>query len=501
MSANLYQLFRDRFEPHRARFACVDAAGDGLSFAELDLLSARFAAALRGRGITPGDRVLAQTEKSVGALALYLGCLRLGAIYVPLNSAYTESELEHFVTDAKPRLWVGARGAADTRPAMALGTPDGTGLWAEALASAPLLDIIPRSAQDGAAIVYTSGTTGRSKGALLSHGNLAANAAALHRIWGFRPGDVLLHALPIFHVHGLFVALHCALLNASTMIFLPRFDANEVTRLLPQATVFMGVPTFYSRLLGLPAFSRESCRNARLFLCGSAPLSRETFAEFEARTGHRILERYGMSETGILTSNPLNGERIAGSVGFPLPEVELRVVDERGNAVAAGVTGAVEVRGPNVFGGYWGRPDAGEFRPDGFFTTGDLGVLDAEQRLSLVGRARDLIISGGLNVYPKEIEDAIDRLPGVVESAVIGIPDSDLGETVAAVVVAAPDTTLDAERLLEALAPQLARFKRPRRILFIDELPRNVMGKVQKTALRAWHDRVLAEAARSAMEN
>jgi len=490
MSSNLYGLIRERVQPHLDRPALTDAVGAGPSFRELDELAARFAAVLRRRGVAAGDRVVAQTEKSIGTVALYLACLRIGALYVPLNTAYTDAEVDYFLGDAEPRLFVGLR----ERPARAdqvvtLGVATGRGLWGEALATPPDYSITECGKDQVAAIVYTSGTTGRSKGAMLTHGNLASNGLALHRIWGFRDGDVLLHALPVFHVHGLFVALHCALLNASTTIFLPKFDAAEVRRLLPAATVLMGVPTFYTRLLALPGFGAADCRHVRLFISGSAPLLAETHREFAARTGARILERYGMTETGMITSNPLDGERIAGTVGHALPGVDVRVADDAGRPLPPGVTGTVEVRGPNVFAGYWRMPQktAQEFRPDGYFVTGDLGSLAEDGRLTLVGRAKDLIISGGYNIYPKEIEDALDGLPGVSESAVIGVPHADLGEGVIAVVVPAPGARLVPGQLLAQLEPLVARFKRPRRIFIVDELPRNAMGKVQKAVLRAAH--------------
>lgn len=504
MSSNLYTLISDRIRAHGGRRALVDADGVGLTFDELEELAGRFSATLRARGVLRGDRVVAQTAKSAGTVALYLGCLRAGAVYVPLNTAYTGREVEQFLEDAAPRLFVRGEdsqaGGAHARSctAVALGTGDDAGLWAEALRQPADPEVAACGAEDLAAIVYTSGTTGRAKGAMLSHGNLAANALALHRAWGFREGDVLLHALPVFHVHGLFVALHCALLNASTTIFLPRFDAEQVLGLLPAATVFMGVPTFYTRLLALPRLDARACRSIRLFVSGSAPLLAETHRAFAARTGHAILERYGMSETGILTSNPLDGERVPGTVGYALPGVELRVADADGHRVAPRTTGSVEVRGPNVFRGYWRSPEraARDFRPDGAFVTGDLGWLAPDGRLTLVGRAKDVIICGGYNVYPKEVEDVLDQQPGVLESAVIGVPHADLGEAVVAVVVPAGDARLDPARLLADLGPQLARFKQPRRIVVVDALPRNAMGKVQKAALRSEHARALEEEAR-----
>jgi len=507
MSANLYSLLRERFAHAMDRPALVGPDGKGPTWREMDDLAARFAAVLLSRGIEPGDRVMAQMDKSVGAVALYLGCLRAGAVFVPLNTAYTESEVDRFLADAEPRVFVCSRltdaaavGGAQGDPTVlgnttrspraphveVLGVAAESPLWAEALASEPHESVVARDRDDLAAIVYTSGTTGVSKGAMLSHGNLASNALTLNALWGFRSDDVLLHALPIFHVHGLFIALHCAMLSAATVIFLPRFDAAEVRALLPRSTVLMGVPTFYTRLLGLDGFGREDCRRMRLFISGSAPLLAETWREFEARTGMPILERYGMTETGMITSNPLDGERVPGTVGFALPDVAIRVAREDGSIVSPGEAGVLEVRGPNVFRGYWQRPDrnAVEFRDDGFFVTGDIAVMDREGRVTLVGRAKDLIISGGLNVYPKEIEEVLDAIDGVVESAVVGVPDPDFGEAIVAVVVTEPGATVTADAVMQAVRARLARFKHPRRVILVEELPRNAMGKVQKNVLR-----------------
>ncbi len=493
---NLYARFDERFAQVSGTMALVDAHGDGLTFGALTELSARFARVLQARGVGPGDRVVVQVEKSVGGVALYLACLRLGAIYVPLNTAYTRAEVAYFLGDAGPVLYVHSGTGTGSGIADAiLGTDAASPLWAEALAAEPLPAIMHRTADDIAAILYTSGTTGRSKGAMLSHGNLVSNAQALHRLWGFVPGDVLIHALPIFHVHGLFVALHTMFLNGSTTIFLPKFDVAQVMALMPRATVLMGVPTFYTRLLAEPAFDRAMARTMRLFISGSAPLLAETCNAFAAQTGHHILERYGMTEAGMITSNPLIGERVAGTVGFPLPEVELRVVNERRERVAAGEPGIIEIRGPNVFKGYWRNPEktAEELRPGGWFVTGDVGKCDAQGRVSIVGRAKDLIISGGFNIYPKEIEEAIDALPGVDESAVIGVPHPDLGEAVVAVVVARPGGQVDEAAIMAAIAPTLARFKQPRRVVIVDSLPRNAMGKVQKAGLRGTYAKALAD--------
>jgi malonyl-CoA/methylmalonyl-CoA synthetase len=487
MNANLYSAMRDRFTADPARTALETPSGEAVSFGELDTLAARMAGVLGARGVVPGDRVVAQVEKSIGAVALYLGCLRAGAVFVPLNTAYTDAEVGHFLSDAQPRVFVRSRDqdVAGYR-AEVLGLDASSPLWSEALATEPRAEVVERGSDDLAAIVYTSGTTGRSKGAMLSHGNLASNARTLVKLWDFRERDVLLHALPIYHVHGLFVALHCAFLSGASVRFLPKFDAEEVRALLSRSTVLMGVPTFYTRLLGLDGFGRDDCRTMRLFISGSAPLLADTWREFEQRTGHAILERYGMTETGMITSNPLGGERVAGTVGFALPDVEIRLSGEDGSPAAPGAAGVLEVRGPNVFSGYWRMPgrSAAERRADGFFVTGDVATMDEEGRVTLVGRAKDLIITGGLNVYPKEIEEVLDACDGVEESAVVGIPDADFGEAILAVVVPAAESTADERVLMDAVRARLARFKHPRRIVFVPELPRNAMGKVQKNVLR-----------------
>ncbi|MCY3931630.1 MAG: AMP-binding protein [Acidobacteria bacterium] len=481
---NLFSLLSKRFETALDHPGLVPvgvtegASGPAWTYRDLDEASARCSAALRERGVEPGDRVLVQIPKSVEAVALYLGVLRCGGVYVPLNTAYTEREVTFFVDDASPRVVVGAEAAG--RQAVGIDA-----LWSEARAQEPDAAVEPRRDDDLAAICYTSGTTGRSKGAMITHGNLTSNALALHEIWGFEPGDVLLHALPIFHVHGLFVALHTAFLNASKVLFLPAFDAAEVRRLLAEATVLMGVPTFYSRLLAEPGFGSADCERIRLFVSGSAPLTEAVFGDFEARTGHRILERYGMTEAGMITSNPLRGDRVAGTVGFPLPDVEVRAVGEDGAELPAGEVGTLEIRGPNLFRGYWGLPEktTEEMRGDGFFVTGDLASVDGEGRVTLVGRGKDLVIAGGFNVYPKEVEDRLDEVAGVAESAVIGAPHGDLGEGVVAVLVAEAEPVED-DTLRSALDAGLARYKHPRRFYWVDELPRNAMGKVQKNVLR-----------------
>ncbi|MBI1186981.1 MAG: AMP-binding protein [Alphaproteobacteria bacterium] len=482
--ANLYALLRAKFQDRFDAPCFIAPDGAETTYSRIDALSAQFAAALRARGVGAGDRVIVQIGKSTLAVALYLACLRVGAIYAPLNTAYTEAETAYFLADAEPALFIAERTSAAPLPVEILQTT----FWMEGLKAAPDHALAPRVRDDVAAIVYTSGTTGRSKGAMLTIGNLISNAETLVSLWGFTSKDVLLHALPIFHVHGLFVALHCAFLSACTTIFMPVFVAEAVRLDLRRwdVTVLMGVPTFYTRLLAVPAFNAEDCATMRLFISGSAPLLAETHRAFEARTGHRILERYGMSEAGMITSNPLDGARTPGTVGYPLPGVSLRIVGDDGATVPPGEPGVIEIKGPNVFKGYWRMPEktAQEFRDDGYFITGDIGVAAADGRVSIVGRAKDLIISGGYNIYPKEIEDVLDAVEGVAESAVIGAPHADFGEAPVALVTLRPGATTSVEALAAAAAEKLARFKHPRRILIVDGLPRNAMGKVQKAALR-----------------
>ena len=487
MTDNLYSLLQDRFLAASAKPSLIDADGHGPTYGQLDDLSARFASVLRSYGVEAGDRIVVQVDKSVGAMALYLGCLRVGAIFVPLNTAYTAAEVDYFLGDSEPRLFVtrSLRDAAADH-VLVMGTTPDSPLWAEALAAQPDTAIAPRTASDIAAILYTSGTTGRSKGAMLSHGNLTSNAQELNRLWGFTPEDVLLHALPVFHVHGLFIALHTAFLSAATTIFVPSFDAAQIKALLPKATVLMGVPTFYTRLLALPDFGAQDCGSVRLFISGSAPMLAETHRQFEARTGQIVLERYGMTEAGIITSNPLDGERVAGTVGYPLPGVDLRIADEQGQPLPHDTPGVIEIKGPNVFGGYWRMPEktAQEFRDGGWFITGDVAVQSPDGRVTIVGRAKDLIISGGYNIYPKEIESVLDAVAGVAETAVIGVPDPDFGESVVALVVAEKTVAPSLADLEACVREQLARFKHPRKIILVEDLPRNAMGKVQKNLLR-----------------
>ena len=496
-NANLYALLEAHFPADRSAVCLETPNGAVWTFADVEAESARYAGLMRERGVAPGDRIAVQVEKSPRALVLYLACLRAGAVYLPLNSAYPERELDYFLADAEPRMVVvrpdslhGLTGLCERHGVdelLTLGTRGDGMLVEESRAMPDRFDTEARAPGDLAALLYTSGTTGKPKGAMLTHANLFSNAQVLHRTWGLRAGDVLLHMLPIFHTHGLFVACHTSLLNGTPMIFCPRFDATEARRLLPGATVFMGVPTFYTRLLALPGFDREACAGMRLFVSGSAPLLESTFEAFRERTGHTIIERYGMTECGMSTSNPLDGERRAGTVGLPLPGIDLRVTGDDGALAGPGEVGEIELRGPNVFSGYWRMPEktAEEFTADGYFRSGDLGHIGDDGYVAIVGRGKDLVISGGLNIYPKEVELLIDKLDGVTESAVIGLPHPDFGEQVTAVVVREQEGTEPSEQsVIEALKNDLAGYKVPKQVFFVDELPRNAMGKVQKSVLR-----------------
>ncbi|MCB5198366.1 malonyl-CoA synthase [Loktanella sp. TSTF-M6] len=459
-------------------------------------MAARFAHAISDLGLAAGDRLAVQIDKSPQALAVYAACAQTGVIFLPLNTGYTAAELDYFIGNAGAKLVLASpQRSTDLAPvAQSHGAllhsldAQGAGSFADLAAGCPdQFDTVPRSGDDLAAFLYTSGTTGRSKGAMLTQDNLLSNARTLTEYWRFTAQDVLLHALPIFHTHGLFVATNITLLAGGAMIFLPKFETDQIMAHLPRATALMGVPTFYTRLLDEDRFDANLCANMRLFVSGSAPLLAETHARFAGRTGHRILERYGMTETNMNTSNPYDGDRRAGTVGLPLPGVALKITDPAtGAELAPGTIGQIEVRGPNVFKGYWQMPEktAEELRPDGFFITGDLGLIDADGYVSIVGRNKDLIISGGFNIYPKEIEAVLDAQPGVLESAVIGAPHPDFGEGVVAVLVAAPGATIDPDAILAQLGPKLARFKQPKRIVTLDALPRNTMGKVQKNILR-----------------
>jgi len=482
--------------PSREKMLIELPDGKVLSYGEVFDLAANISTYLIKRGVEPGDRVAVQIEKSWENLALYLGVVRAGGVYLPLNTAYPLAELEYFLGDAEPRVVIckpetesgvkALAGKLNIATVETLGiNGDGT-LLANAKDASPSAPVA-RGKDDLAAILYTSGTTGRSKGAMLSHENLLSNARTLKDYWRFTDKDVLLHALPIYHTHGLFVAMNVILLAGASMIFFGKFDADEMIRLMPKATSMMGVPTFYVRFADHPKVTKEATKHMRLFVSGSAPLLAETHRAFSEKTGHAILERYGMTETNMNTSNPFDGDRIPGTVGFPLPGVELRIAEpESGKVRAQGDIGMIEVKGPNVFGGYWRMPEktAAEFRADGFFITGDLGKIDERGYVHIVGRGKDLVISGGFNVYPKEVESEIDAIPGVVESAVIGVAHPDLGEGVTAVVVKTKGSALAETEILSALEGRLARFKQPKRVFFVDDLPRNAMGKVQKNVLR-----------------
>lgn len=495
MSNHLFDAFRDRISaPERTLMETDD--GRSICYGDMLARSAQLAQALKHLGVEPGDRVAVQVEKSPDCIFLYLACLRAGAVFLPLNTAYTLTELGYFFGDAEPRLVVcdPAR-AGDIAPlAQASGAATATlgrngegSLTDYAAQQPPNFDDVARGPDDLAAILYTSGTTGRSKGAMLSHENLASNARVLVEQWRFTGEDMLIHALPIFHTHGLFVATNVTLMASASMLFEQKFDASRIVSLLPRATVLMGVPTFYTRLLQQEGLDAQAAKNIRLFISGSAPLLAETHKAWRELTGHAILERYGMTETNMNTSNPYEGERRAGTVGFPLPGVLLRIADpDSGAAVARGEVGMIEVKGPNVFSGYWRMPEKtkAEFRDDGFFITGDLGIIDTDGYVHIVGRGKDLIISGGYNIYPKEIESEIDALAGVSESAVIGIAHPDFGEGVTAVVVRAPASQITGAEIVGAIAGRLAKYKHPKQVIFVDELPRNTMGKVQKNLLR-----------------
>ena len=501
---NLFAALRSAFPAALDSVAIETDNGLCYSWRDLDRATAMMANLLVSLKLPAGSRIAVQVEKSVEALMLYLATLRAGYVFLPLNTAYQSAEIDYFIGNAEPAVvvcapknfgWVSKIAfKVGTRHVFTLGDDRSGSLLERAAQCADRHTVAQRGADDLAAILYTSGTTGRSKGAMLSHGNMLSNAMVLKDYWGWKKGDVLMHVLPIFHVHGLFVAVHGALLNGSKMIWMARFDPRRVLEKMPEATVFMGVPTLYVRLLAEPGLNREAARHMRLFIAGSAPLLIETFNEWIARTGHTILERYGMSETVMLTSNPYaadpryanQSERRGGTVGFPLPGVSLRVQSDDGRNMAVGEVGGIQVKGPNVFGGYWQMPEKTqeEFTHDGYFKTGDVGRVDQDGYVSIVGRSKDLIISGGYNVYPAEVEDVINALPGVAESAVIGVPDADFGEVGVAVVIAKAGVSIDPANILQKLKTMLANFKVPKRCYVVAELPRNAMGKVQKNVLR-----------------
>src|SRR4051794_18623028 len=503
-NANLFsRLFDGLDDPSRLAIETVE--GQRITYADLIARAGQTANVLAARGVKPGDRVAAQTEKSVAGLVLYLATVRAGAVYLPLNTAYTLNELEYFITDAEPSLVVcdpskaagiGVIAAKVGARVETLGADDKGSLTDAAASAKPEFETVARDDDDLAAILYTSGTTARSKGAMLSHDNLASNSLALVDYWRFTDKDVLIHALPIYHTHGLFVASNVTLFARASMIFLPKFDPELIIRLMARATVMMGVPTFYTRLLQSPALTKESTAHMRLFVSGSAPLLADTHREWAACTGHAVLERYGMTETNMNTSNPYAGERVAGAVGHALPGVSVRVTDpDTGKELEPEQIGMIEVKGPNVFKGYWRMPEKtkAEFRDDGFFITGDLGKIDDKGYVHILGRGKDLVISGGFNVYPKEIESEIDAMPGVIESAVIGVPHADFGEGVTAVVVCNKGAAVSEASVLQALDGRLAKFKMPKRVFVVDELPRNAMGKVQKNILRDTYAKIYAK--------
>ncbi|MDR3453760.1 MAG: malonyl-CoA synthase [Rhodoferax sp.] len=499
---NLFAALRAAFPSNLDAIAVETDNGLHYSWRDLDRATAMLANLLVSLDLPEGSRIAVQVEKSVEAMVLYLATLRAGYVYLPLNTAYQSAEIDYFISNAEPAVvvcsgknfgWVSKIAfKAGTGHVFTLNEDRSGSLLERAAHFSDQHAAAHKSADDLAVIIYTSGTTGRSKGAMLTHGNMLSNALVLKDYWGWTPDDVLIHALPIFHVHGLFVAIHGALLSGSKMIWFGKFDPRQVVARLPEATVFMGVPTLYVRMLAEPALNEATVRRMRLFISGSAPLLIETFNEWRARTGHTILERYGMSETVMLTSNPYDpkqGERRGGTVGFPLPGVALRVQDDAGQPVPTGEIGGIQVKGPNVFKGYWRMPEKTreEFTADGFFKTGDVGKIDAQGYVTIVGRAKDLIISGGYNVYPAEIESYINDMSGVAESAVVGVPHPDFGEVGVAIVVPKPGQALQADRIMAQLKASLANFKIPKRCFVASELPRNTMGKVQKAALREQH--------------
>ena len=502
MSNYLYQRLVQPLEESERTFLILED-GVRLSYKRFNERTNQIALGLLDSGLEPGDRVAAQVGKSWQALSLYLATIKAGGVFLPLNNAYTASEITYFVTDAGPKVFICDHAAVSSLESVARTSgcnlltlnQDGTGTLSELADRNDLIcAAVPREKDHLAAILYTSGTTGRSKGAMLTHHNLWSNAEVLTKAWKFAPDDVLLHALPIFHTHGLFVATNTSMIAGSTIIFLPSFQVDEVLARLPDATCMMGVPTFYTRLLNEQRFTKDLVSHMRLFVSGSAPLLSETHIEFEKRTGHRILERYGMTETSMNTSNPYQGDRRAGTVGPPLPGVEIKVVSqESGAPLSAGEVGSVLVRGPNVFKGYWNMPEktAEEFTEDGFFITGDLGKLSADGYLTIVGRDKDLIISGGYNIYPKEVELLLDSMEGVSESAVIGAPHPDFGEGVVAILVGdAPPSESEIKAMIKN---KIAKFKQPKKIFHLDQLPRNSMGKVQKNILRQQYAKCFQE--------
>jgi len=497
MNHNIYSVFEQHFPPSREAVFIETPAGETYTYATLEQQVCKIANLLTILGVSKGDRVAVQVEKSPQVLFLYLACLRAGFIYIPLNTAYTETELSYFLGDAEPSMVVCDSTSLELFARIGYKSnlkyiysldADGDGSLMSAAENMLARLTTANSAKDDIAVIlYTSGTTGRPKGAMITHGNLAANGLALQEVWQWQQNDVLLHALPVFHIHGLFVACHSVLLGGSKMLFVDKFDAKTVMQLLPRATVLMGVPTFYTRLLEQPEFNKALCKNMRVFISGSAPLLEQTFEEFQQRTGHTILERYGMTETGMNTSNPIDGARLAGTVGLPLPGVTARIVDENNQPVTGNTVGILQVKGDNVFKGYWRMPEktAEEFTHDGFFITGDLASYNEQGYISIVGRNKDMVITGGYNVYPKEIELILDEIDGIKESAIIGLPHKDFGEAVTAIIVPENmDIIPGTLHIIDILKQQLANYKVPKKIIVLEQLPRNTMGKVQKNVLR-----------------
>ncbi|MEY4730725.1 MAG: hypothetical protein RL020_1883 [Pseudomonadota bacterium] len=497
MNPNIYAIFAERFLRNPAQVCIETETGNAYTYADVESETAKLANLFVSTGAHTGDRLASQVEKSAEALFVYLAAVRAGLVYLPLNTAYQRGEMEYFLGDAQPAIVVCRPQAEEMITTLAQATgckkvftlDENTGgtLMHAARNFPATFATVQVEETELAAILYTSGTTGRSKGAMLSHKNLASNVRVLHSYWGFKPDDVLLHTLPIFHIHGLFVAANLNLYNGSKMFFLKKFDSSQAIDYIEKSTLFMGVPTYYVRLLTEAKFDKAICRNMRLFVSGSAPLLQETFESFKQKTGHTILERYGMSETGMNTSNPLNAERKGGTVGLPLPGTSLRIADENNVALPASEIGGIQVKGDNVFSGYWRMPEKTreEFTDDGYFKTGDVGKVDEQGYVSIVGRSKDLVISGGYNVYPKEIEELIDAMQGVVESAVIGVPHPDFGEAVTAVVVKKKDADgLTDASIIQALKKEIANYKVPKKVFFVEDLPRNAMGKVQKNVLR-----------------
>ena len=492
---NLYTSYKEGFVNNLEGQFLNDNKGLKITYRELDSETAKLANGLKELGLSAGDRVTVQVDKCIEMVYLYLACIRSNIIFHPLNPAYKEKELSYFLDDAKPSLFISNEETISSISDLKLGhsidhlfvlNDDGSGNFSDISTSEDNFITVDCSEDDIAALLYSSGTTGKPKGIMLSHGNISSNAESLVKAWGFEETDCLLHALPIYHVHGLFVALGCVLMTGSKLKWLKSFDADEVLKSMPECTVMMGVPTYYTRLLKRDALVSELTEQIRLFISGSAPLLEETFNEFHLRTNHQILERYGMTETNMNTSNPLKGDRKPGTVGLPLEGIQVRVVDEENNALPQGEIGNLQVKGSNVFKGYWEMPEKTkeDFSEDGFFNTGDKGLIDESGYVSIIGRSKDMIISGGLNVYPKEIESLIDKIDGVLESAVIGLSDEDLGERVVAIIVSEENATLDEKEVISEIKDQLAGFKAPKEVKFIDQLPRNAMGKVQKNILR-----------------